>query len=95
MKDIRNSGSHEVPLHLRNAPTRLMKELDYGKSYRYAHEEIDGYAAGTSYFPEDKKAVNYYQPVNRGLEIKIKQKLEHLKQLDKQWQDQQNNNNRN
>jgi len=85
MKDVRKSGSHDVPLHLRNAPTKLMKELDYGKSYRYAHDESDGYAAGENYFPDDKKPIKYYDPVERGLEIKIRQKLAHLRQLDQQW----------
>jgi len=85
MKDVKQSESMEVPLHLRNAPTKLMKELDYGKSYRYAHDEPEGYAAAENYFPDDKKKVNYYQPVERGLEIKIKQKLEHLKTLDTNW----------
>ena len=82
MQDVKASSSMEVPMHLRNAPTKLMKELDYGKSYRYAHDEPEGYAAASNYFPDDKKPVNYYQPVDRGLEIKIKQKLENLKQLD-------------
>jgi len=85
MKDVKSDGSLEVPMHLRNAPTKLMKDLDYGKEYRYAHDEEGGYAAGSNYFPDAKKAVNYYQPVERGLEIKIKQKLEHLKQLDSVW----------
>ncbi len=84
MKDVKQSGSMEVPLHLRNAPTKLMKELDYGKSYRYAHDEPEGYAAAENYFPDDKNPKNYYHPVDRGLEIKIRQKLEHLKQLDRQ-----------
>ena len=91
MKDVKSSVSDEVPLHLRNAPTKLMKELDYGKSYRYAHDEKDAYAAGSNYFPDDKKPVNYYQPVARGLEIKIKEKLQYLKQLDKDWHSQNKN----
>lgn len=74
----------EVPLHLRNAPTKLMKELDYGKAYRYAHDEPDAYAAGENYFPESMPQRQYYQPVNRGLEIKIAEKLAHLRALDKQ-----------
>ncbi|MCP3674015.1 MAG: replication-associated recombination protein A [Gammaproteobacteria bacterium] len=82
MKDVKQSRSNEVPLHLRNAPTKLMKELDYGKAYRYAHDEPEGYAADENYFPDDKKHVKYYKPVERGLEIKIKQKLAHLKSLD-------------
>ncbi|MEM9103089.1 MAG: replication-associated recombination protein A [Pseudomonadota bacterium] len=82
--DVKSSGHHEVPLHLRNAPTKLMKSLDYGKAYRYAHDEPYGYAAGENYFPESKTPVQYYKPVERGLEIKIKEKLMWLKQLDSQ-----------
>ena len=81
--DIGKTGSLEVPVHLRNAPTRLMKELGYGKAYRYAHDEPEGYAAGEDYFPEDMPARDYYQPVARGLEIKIAEKLAHLRELDK------------
>lgn len=81
--DIKDYASAEVPVHLRNAPTKLMKELGYGKAYRYAHDEPDAYAAGERYFPESMPEQNYYQPVARGLEIKIKEKLEHLRQLDK------------
>ena len=81
--DIGKTGSLEVPVHLRNAPTRLMKELGYGKAYRYAHDEAEGYAAGEDYFPEDMPARDYYQPVARGLEIKIAEKLAHLRELDK------------
>lgn len=84
MQDARNSGSLEVPVHLRNAPTRLMKELGYGKHYRYAHDEQDAYAAGETYFPEALGEQQYYHPVERGLEIKIRDKLERLKQLDRQ-----------
>lgn len=84
MQDVKNFGSAEVPLHLRNAPTKLMKELDYGKAYRYAHDEPDAYAAGENYFPETMPQRQYYQPVNRGLEIKIAEKLAHLRALDKQ-----------
>lgn len=83
MKDIRESGSHEIPIHLRNAPTRLMKELGYGKAYRYAHDEPDGYAAGEHYFPEGMEERRYYQPVDRGLEIKIGEKLQRLAELDR------------
>ncbi len=82
MADVRSLGSSEVPLHLRNAPTKPMKELGYAKEYRYAHNEPDAYAAGESYFPEDMREPNYYQPVNRGLEIKIAEKLSRLKVLD-------------
>ena len=81
--DIGKTGSLEVPVHLRNAPTKLMKQLGYGKAYRYAHDEAEGYAAGENYFPENMPAHNYYQPVARGLEIKIAEKLAHLRQLDK------------
>jgi len=83
MQDAKNFGSAEVPVHLRNAPTKLMKELDYGKEYRYAHDELDAYAAGENYFPETMPQRHYYQPVNRGLEIKIAEKLAHLRALDK------------
>jgi putative ATPase len=83
IQDARSSGSLEVPLHLRNAPTRLMKELGYGHQYRYAHDEPDGYAAGERYFPEELGERVYYHPVQRGLEIKIAEKLAQLKELDK------------
>ncbi|PHS24528.1 MAG: recombination factor protein RarA [Methylophaga sp.] len=83
MHDVKTQGSAEVPIHLRNAPTKLMKELGYGKEYRYAHDEPDAYAAGENYFPEEMTPRNYYQPVNRGLEIKIAEKLARLKALDK------------
>ena len=81
--DIGKTGSLEVPVHLRNAPTKLMKELGYGKAYRYAHDEPEAYAAGETYFPEDMPAVNYYRPVPRGLEIRIAEKLAHLRELDR------------
>jgi putative ATPase len=81
--DIGKTGSLEVPVHLRNAPTKLMKELGYGKAYRYAHDEPEAYAAGEDYFPENMPAREYYQPVGRGLEIKIAEKLAHLRELDK------------
>ena len=74
--------SRPVPLHLRNAPTKLMKALDYGKEYRYAHNEPDAYAAGADYFPDDLEAIPFYQPTPRGLEGKISEKLKHLKDLD-------------
>lgn len=80
--DVINFGSLEVPLHIRNAPTQLMKNLDYGKNYRYAHDEAEGYAAGEKYFPEEMGQRQYYFPVDRGLEIKIKEKLRHLRELD-------------
>ncbi|MCZ6804272.1 MAG: replication-associated recombination protein A [Proteobacteria bacterium] len=84
MQDAKQSGSKEVPLHLRNAPTKLMKSLDYGKDYRYAHNEPDAYAAGENYFPEELGTREYYHPVNRGLEIKISEKLAMLRQQDKE-----------
>ncbi len=84
MADVRSQGSSEVPLHLRNAPTKLMKDLGYAKEYRYAHNEPDAYAAGENYFPESMPERRYYQPVNRGLEIKIAEKLARLAELDKQ-----------
>ncbi|MFQ5642359.1 MAG: replication-associated recombination protein A [Thiogranum sp.] len=83
-KDVRAKGSLEVPVHLRNAPTRLMKELGYGKAYRYAHDEPEAYAAGESYFPEGMQGTKYYHPVERGLEIRIREKLAHLRELDRQ-----------
>lgn len=76
---VKKDGTRPVPLHLRNAPTQLMKELDYGKNYRYAHDEEDGFAAGESYLPEGMAAPGFYRPVNRGLEIRIADKLNELK----------------
>ncbi|MGR8953503.1 MAG: replication-associated recombination protein A, partial [Gammaproteobacteria bacterium] len=83
MLDAKQSGSLGVPVHLRNAPTKLMKSLDYGRAYRYAHDEPEGYAAGENYFPDELQGASYYQPVARGLEIKIAEKLKHLQELDK------------
>ena len=83
MKDAKECGSKDVPLHLRNASTKLMKELEYGKDYQYAHNERDGYVAGEHYFPDDMEEKKYYYPVNRGLEIKIAEKLEILREKDK------------
>jgi len=83
MQDAKQSGSLDVPLHLRNAPTKLMKELGYGKKYRYAHDEPEAYAAGESYLPDELKSRQYYVPTPRGLEGKIKEKLAHLRELDK------------
>ena len=80
MADAKSLGSLEVPLHLRNAPTKLMKGLGYGKDYRYAHDEPDGYAAGENYFPEGLQSRQYYRPVARGLEIKIAEALARRKQ---------------
>jgi len=89
MRDAREYGSQPVPAHLRNAPTRLMKHMGYGKQYRYAHDEPEAYAAGERYFPETMPEREYYQPVQRGFEIKIKDKLQHLQQLDLQYRQQQ------
>ena len=77
--DARDYGSLEVPMHLRNAPTRLMKELGYGKDYRYAHDEKDAIAEGENYFPDDMPAATYYHPVPRGLEIRIREKLDEIR----------------
>lgn len=82
MACAKQSGSLDVPLHLRNAPTKLMAELDYGKAYRYAHDEPEAYAAGENYFPDSLAGTRFYQPVDRGLEIKIAEKLAHLQALD-------------
>ena len=87
MADIRSMPSYEVPLHLRNAPTKLMKQLDYGKDYRYAHNEDQGYAAGESYMPEELDNKQYYFPTDRGLEVKIAEKLRYLGTLDKNNRD--------
>lgn len=84
--DAARSGSLPVPLHLRNAPTQLMKDLDYGKQYRYAHDEPEAYAAGETYLPEELAGTQYYQPVSRGLEIKIADKLKYLRELDNRHQ---------
>ena len=81
-EDVQRYGSLDVPLHLRNAPTRLMKELNYGKDYRYAHNEADAYAAGERYFPEGMPEAVYYHPMERGLEIKIGEKLAALRAAD-------------
>lgn len=81
MADARASGSLEVPMHLRNAPTKLMQELGHGADYRYAHNEENAFAAGENYFPEHMKDRRYYHPVERGLEIKIKSKLDYLRKL--------------
>ncbi|WP_087016209.1 replication-associated recombination protein A [Thaumasiovibrio subtropicus] len=81
-RDARDLPDYEVPPHLRNAPTKLMKDLGYGEEYRYAHNEPGAYAAGESYFPEEMAGTRYYQPSNRGLEIKLSEKLEYLRSLD-------------
>jgi putative ATPase len=75
---VKKDGTRPVPMHLRNAPTRLMKNLDYGKGYRYAHDEEDGFAAGERYLPDGMAQPGFYQPVERGLEIRIAEKLRQL-----------------
>jgi putative ATPase len=81
MEDAKRLGTLEVPLHLRNAPTGLMKGLGYGKGYRYAHDEPEGYAAGEKYFPDGMSPARYYEPVDRGLEIRIREALERFRAL--------------
>jgi putative ATPase len=76
---VKQDGTRPVPMHLRNAPTKLMKQLDYGKGYRYAHDEAGGFAAGESYLPEGMAEPGFYRPVERGLEIKIADKLRGLR----------------
>jgi len=80
---VRNDQSRPVPEHLRNAPTKLMKDLGYGREYRYAHDEPGAYAAGESYLPDGMPAPGLYEPTDRGLEAKIADKLAHLRQLDR------------
>ncbi len=77
--DVKTRGSLEVPMHLRNAPTKLMKQLGHGEGYRYAHDEADAYAAGETYLPQELAGKHYYEPVARGLELKIREKLEQLR----------------
>src|SRR5687767_3675378 len=79
---IAEDGTRPVPLHIRNAPTKLMKGLGYGKDYRYAHDEDEGYAAAESYLPDGMERPSWYRPTDRGLEAKIREKLEHLRNLD-------------
>jgi putative ATPase len=81
---VKKDGTRQVPMHLRNAPTKLMKELDYGKGYRYAHDEEDGFAAGETYLPQGMESAKFYHPVERGLEIKIADKLRELRNKNKQ-----------
>jgi putative ATPase len=81
---IKQDQSRPVPVHLRNAPTKLMKELGYGHAYRYAHDEPEAYAAGETYLPDGMREPGWYQPVGRGLETKIGEKLAHLRELDQQ-----------
>jgi putative ATPase len=81
MEDAKRLGTLEVPMHLRNAPTGLMKGLGYGKGYRYAHDEPEGYVAGEKYFPDEMPPARYYEPVERGLEIRIREALERFRAL--------------
>lgn len=83
MAEIKQQPSYEVPVHLRNAPTAMMKDMGYGEAYRYAHTEPNAYAEGENYFPETLKDSQYYFPVDRGLEKKISEKLNYLRDLDK------------
>ena len=80
---IKDDGSRPVPLRLRNAPTKLMKDLDYGKGYRYAHDEDDAYAAGERYFPDNMQDVSWYEPTDRGLEARIRERLQALRARDR------------
>jgi len=82
---VAKDRSREVPVHLRNAPTKLMKELGYGHAYRYAHDEPEAYAAGETYLPDGLEDVKFYEPTPRGLEGKIGEKLKHLAELDRDW----------
>src|SRR5450830_774942 len=81
---VKNDGTRPVPMHLRNAPTKLMKELDYGKGYRYAHDEEGAFAAGEHYLPDGMAAPGFYRPVERGLEIRIAEKLRQLRERNRQ-----------
>jgi putative ATPase len=81
---VKKDGTRPVPMHLRNAPTQLMKDLDYGKNYRYAHDEDGGFAAGERYLPDGMAPPDFYRPVERGLEIRIADKLRELKRLNDQ-----------
>jgi putative ATPase len=76
---VREDGTRPVPLHIRNAPTRLMKDLGYGKDYRYAHDEADAFAAGETYLPDGMPEVSWYRPTERGLEGRIREKLDDLR----------------
>ncbi len=82
MECAKESGSLEVPMHLRNAPTQLLKSMEYGQDYRYSHNEPEAYSAGQSYLPDEIKGTQFYYPESRGLEIKLKEKMEYLRSLD-------------
>ena len=87
MDTVKATPAYDVPMHVRNAPTTLMKNLDYGKEYRYAHDEPGAYAAGENYFPEALKDTQFYHPTDRGMEQKIREKLEYLRSLDEKSAD--------
>jgi putative ATPase len=89
MRDARDKGSLEVPMHLRNAPTGLMKDLGYGEGYRYAHDEEGAVALGETYFPDDMQPTKYYHPVARGLEIRIREKLEDIERRARERKEQE------
>ena len=91
MEDVKSQPSYEVPLKLRNAPTRLMKELGHGKEYRYAHDEADAYAAGETYFPDELGERRYYHPSSRGFEQRIAERLARLRGLDAERSDTEKN----
>jgi putative ATPase len=76
---VRESGNQPVPASLQNAPTKLMQELGHGEGYRYAHDEADGFAAGANYFPDTLETQRFYEPVERGLEIRIRERLLELR----------------
>ena len=81
---IEQDGSRPVPMHLRNAPTKLMKSLGHGDGYRYAHDEAEGYAAGERYLPDEVTPQHWYEPTDRGMEARIREKLDRLRALDAQ-----------
>jgi putative ATPase len=81
---VRRDGTRPVPLHLRNAPTQLMKDLDYGRDYRYAHDEAGGFAAGESYWPQGMEPPRFYQPVPRGMELRIGERMRELRQMNEE-----------
>jgi putative ATPase len=81
---VKKDGTRPVPMHLRNAPTQMMKDMDWGKGYRYAHDEEDGFAAGENYMPQGLEGTGFYRPVARGLEIKIADKLRYLREKNQQ-----------
>jgi putative ATPase len=88
---VQSDKSRPVPEHLRNAPTKLMKELGYGRTYRYAHDEPDAYAAGENYFPDGLEETRFYKPTSRGLEGRIAEKLAQLRELDLKAQKKKDN----